>query len=102
VTIADQAGPRAAKIPERAAELVGRLQVRLSCPRCGKRCYGSRKEARYAARLLRPGTHMIKYQCGTGYWHLTSMTERPRPRRRGRGRRPRAAQLPGLAGSAAA
>lgn len=68
------------KIPDRAAELVRTLQVRLECPRCGKRCYAARKAARKAARLLHPGTHMRKYRCGD-FWHLTSMTERPSPRR---------------------
>jgi hypothetical protein len=66
-------------IPERADQIVTMLQIRFACPRCGKRCYASRKAARKAARLLRPGTHMRKYRCG-GYWHLTSMREKPAPR----------------------
>jgi hypothetical protein len=71
--------PRAARkrrVParDRVAELVATLQVRSDCPCCGKCCYGSRKTAKKAARLLYPGTHMIRYRC-RGYWHLTSETE---------------------------
>jgi hypothetical protein len=66
---------------DRAAEIVRMLQVRSQCPSCKRRCYASRKTAKYAARLLYPGTHMGKYRCG-GFWHLTSMTEPAVLRRR--------------------
>jgi ribosomal protein L33 len=79
----DQTPGPPVKIPDRADQIVSMLQIRFACPRCGKRCYASRKAARKAARLLRPGTHMRKYSCG-GYWHLTSMREKPAPRRQGR------------------
>ena len=73
------------RIPERASEIVTGLQVRGECPRCGKRCYASRKTAKRAARLLRPGVHMRKYACGA-YWHLSSMRDKPAAlRRRDRG-----------------
>jgi len=71
------------KIPERADQIISMLQIRFECPRCGKRCYASRKAARKAARLLHPGTHMRKYSC-SGYWHLTSMREKPAVHRRRR------------------
>jgi hypothetical protein len=65
-----------------AAGAVAELQIRHSCPVCGKRCYPKRKAARLAARRLYPGKHMREYQCGD-YWHLTSRLARKkaRPRR---------------------
>ena len=78
--------------PDRAAELVAWLQVRTSCPHCGKRCYASRKAAKKAAVLLHPGIHMLRYRCGD-FWHLSRMkgqSKRPRsrPRRRDAAMRP--------------
>jgi predicted RNA-binding Zn-ribbon protein involved in translation (DUF1610 family) len=61
--------------PPRVAAAVAALQVRFSCPGCGKRCYRSRKDARKAASLLYPGKHSGKYLCGE-YWHITSWPER--------------------------
>ncbi len=39
------------------------------CDACGKQRYGSRKDARKAAKHLHPDTHMQAYRCGR-YWHI--------------------------------
>lgn len=40
-----------------------------TCPDCGKRRYGSRKDAKRAARARHPGDHLAEYRCG-GFWHV--------------------------------
>ena len=40
-----------------------------TCPTCGKRCYGSKDEAKKAARQIHPASRLNVYRCGT-YWHL--------------------------------
>lgn len=40
-----------------------------TCDACGKRCYGSRKEARRLGRALYPGESLRAYQCGE-FWHI--------------------------------
>jgi len=79
------AGPRRPPAPDRAAEVAAGLQVRGACPRCGKRCYGTRRSAKRAARLLYPGSHMGRYRCGQ-WWHVTSRPERAKKSSRGPGR----------------
>jgi len=39
-----------------------------NCPRCGKRRYITRKDAKTAYKLFFPGRTMNTYQCGE-YWH---------------------------------
>lgn len=40
------------------------------CPRCRKQVYGSRAEARKAARAAHPGLRLQTYLCDGGpYWH---------------------------------
>ena len=86
--------------PDRAAELVAWLQVRTSCPHCGKRCYASRKDAKKAAVLLYPGTHMGRNRCGD-FWHLSRMTGQPTPARRRPRRRDIAMRTSGVTAEAA-
>ena len=44
-----------------------------TCGACGKQSFGSRKEARLAARQSHPGDQMSAYECrerpGSGVWH---------------------------------
>ena len=40
------------------------------CPDCGKRRYGTRKDAKGIARKAHAGENMIEYRCGD-YWHLS-------------------------------
>lgn len=59
--------------------------VRTSCPRCGKRCYASRKIAKQQARILFPGQHMGVYDCDwfeTKWFHLTSEPQRKKEARK--------------------
>ncbi len=42
-----------------------------TCAVCGKRSYGSKRDAKADGRRLFPGSLMRVYQCGQ-WWHLTS------------------------------
>lgn len=39
-----------------------------TCPRCGKRSFTSRRNARRAARAIHPDTPLRAYRCGQ-HWH---------------------------------
>jgi len=44
-----------------------------TCPGCGKRIYGSRRDARRAGRVLHPSERLSPYECeseGGRGWHL--------------------------------
>lgn len=59
------------------------------CAVCGKKRYGSRKDARAAARALYPGDHLSAYRCADAwhYGHLSAYViargATPRPSRAG-------------------
>lgn len=40
-----------------------------SCPVCGKVGYGTRSDAKRAARAKHPGDHLSPYRCGN-LWHI--------------------------------
>ncbi|WP_433476531.1 hypothetical protein ACQPZP_05450 [Spirillospora sp. CA-142024] len=55
---------------DRVAEMLAGLQLGL-CGACGRARYGSRRQARHAARVAAPGVRLRAYRCGRA-WHLTS------------------------------
>lgn len=55
---------------DRVAEVLAGLQLGL-CGACGRARYGSRRQARHAARVAAPGVRLRAYRCGNA-WHLTS------------------------------
>lgn len=50
-----------------------------TCPRCGKRCYPTKADAKLATRQLphRKGGRLSVYQCGT-YWHYGHLPKQVR------------------------
>lgn len=70
--------------PNTAAFLFG-------CRTCRKRAYGSRKQARRAARITHPGEHLRAYRCPhrPRFWHIGHL--KPGDRDRDRDRRIRQA-----------
>ena len=57
---------------DRTVELLGELQLG-RCAACGSARYGSRRQARYAARIASPGMRLRSHRCG-GFWHLRAFT----------------------------
>lgn len=57
------------------------------CPTCGKRTFGTRHDAKRAAKKAHPNDRMSIYRCGVGwhYGHLppaVKIGDKPRPRAR--------------------
>ena len=57
---------------DRTTELLGELQLG-RCAACGSARYGSRRQARYAARIASPGMRLRPRRCGR-FWHLQAYT----------------------------